>query len=88
MWARTYGIDHWMPAMLVDVWPAKLVNRLTTKLVDRLTAKLVVDNLVKIITFTQIKSELRNVIARFLSPLLVHLYVYVYKKTISYSFFS
>ena len=29
MWACTYGIDLWMPAMLVGRLPAKLVDRLT-----------------------------------------------------------
>ena len=57
---HTYGIDWWMPAMLVDRLTTKLVDRLTNcstavlvngltaKLMNRLTAKLVVVNLVKL----------------------------------------
>ena len=48
MWAYTYGIDHWMPAKLVDCLTAKPVDCLTAKLVDHLTTKLVVVNLVKL----------------------------------------
>ena len=40
MWAYTYGIDHWMPAKLVDCLTAKPVDCLTAKLVDHLTTKL------------------------------------------------
>ena len=57
---HTYGIDWWMPVMLVDHLTTKLVDRLTNcstavlvngltaKLMNRLTAKLVVVNLVKL----------------------------------------
>ena len=40
MWARTYGIDRWIPAKLVGRLTAKLVDRLTAKLVDHLPLSL------------------------------------------------